>query len=88
MSAPEGTDGPDELSCAELVRLLTDYMEGALAPAERARLDTHLAGCEGCATYLDQMRATVRLTGRLGDEPMPPGVRDELLARLRGWRRG
>jgi anti-sigma factor RsiW len=76
----------DDLSCRELVELVTDWLEGALAPAEHARVELHLAACEGCAAYVDQMRETVRTVGRLPPEALDPVVRDELLAAFRGWR--
>ena len=49
------------MSCQELVELVTDYLEGALEPDERARFEEHLAECAGCRAYLAQMRSTLRL---------------------------
>ena len=40
--------GADEVACRELVELVTDYLEGALQPAERRRFEAHVAGCDGC----------------------------------------
>jgi anti-sigma factor RsiW len=40
----------EDLRCRELVELVTDYLEGALAPAERARFEAHVADCPGCET--------------------------------------
>jgi anti-sigma factor RsiW len=77
----------EELSCQEVVELLGDYLEGAMAPADRARLEEHLADCEGCAAYLEQLRATVRLSGRLPDEAVPAAAMAPLLAAFRAWRR-
>ena len=50
-----------ELTCQELVELLTDYLDGALPAGERARLEAHLAECEACDAYLAQFRTTIRL---------------------------
>ena len=36
---------PDELTCQELVELVTDYLEDALSPAERVRFEEHLIVC-------------------------------------------
>ncbi len=52
------TAAPD-LTCQELVELVTDYLEGALAPAVHAAVDEHLHGCAGCIAYVAQTRATV-----------------------------
>ena len=49
------------LACAEIVELVTDYLDGALPPDARARVEEHLAGCDGCAEYLDQIMQTARL---------------------------
>ena len=75
-----------ELSCAELVELVTEYLEGGLAPEERRRFDEHVAVCEGCAAYLEQMRATIATTGRLRETDLPPALEERLLDAFRGWR--
>ncbi len=55
----------EALSCQEVVELVTDYLEGALEPDEHARIEQHLAGCTKCGAYLDQIRTTIRLVGRV-----------------------
>jgi anti-sigma factor RsiW len=77
-----------ELTCRELVELVTDYLEGRMPPAERGRVDDHLGGCPGCRAYLEQMRQTIRATGRLSEEALLPEARDRLLALFRDWKRG
>ena len=77
----------ETLTCQELVELVTDYLEGDLRPAERVRFETHIAQCEHCRTYLDQMRTTIRLLGKLTSESLSPAVQQELLARFRDWKR-
>jgi anti-sigma factor RsiW len=76
----------EDLSCQELVELVTDYFEGALPPRERARFEAHLDECTGCARYVEQMRATVAVTAAtagLEDRPEVTG----LLEAFRGWHR-
>jgi anti-sigma factor RsiW len=73
------------LTCKQLAMLITEYEEGALAESERARFDAHLAGCEGCAEYLNQMRATIRLVGRLREDDIDQPVREALLAAFHDW---
>jgi anti-sigma factor RsiW len=75
-----------EMSCRELVRLITDYLEGKLSVRDRRRFDRHLRGCDGCTTYVEQMRETIRIAGTLSEEDIPPHAREELLAVFRGWR--
>jgi anti-sigma factor RsiW len=79
---------PATIECRDLVELVTDYLEGALPPGELARLEAHLAGCEGCTRYLAQLRIMIRLTGMLTEEDLPAEGRDELLAAFRAWRGG
>jgi anti-sigma factor RsiW len=75
-----------EMNCRTLVELVTDYLEGALPDDERARVEAHLAGCNGCTTYLEQMRTTIRLTGMLAEEQIPADAREALLGAFREWR--
>jgi predicted anti-sigma-YlaC factor YlaD len=76
----------DELVCREVVEMVTDYLEGTLTRAQRRRLEEHLAACDGCSEYLEQMRTTIRLTGELAGEDFTPRIRDELSALYRRWR--
>jgi len=75
------------LTCRELVELVTDYLEGALPPEERARFDEHIATCRPCTTYLGQLREMLRLLGRLTEESVSPEARETLLQAFRDWKR-
>lgn len=77
----------DDLTCHELVELVTDYMENALSPTERARFEEHLRGCTVCPRYVEQLRTTVRVIGRLTEENLPDSVRQSLLTAFRTWKR-
>jgi anti-sigma factor RsiW len=77
----------EALSCRELVELVTAYLEGALAPEDAARFEQHISGCDGCSAYLEQMRATIRLAGRLTPEAVPPEAERALLSAFRSWTR-
>ena len=76
-----------ELTCQELVEIVSDYLEGALAEEDRERFDAHLQECEGCRRYLDQMRTTIRVVGTLTEDVLDPNARDELLLVFREWKR-
>ncbi|HEX9716917.1 MAG TPA: zf-HC2 domain-containing protein [Actinomycetota bacterium] len=80
-------DGTASLTCRELVELVTDYLEGALPPEERARFEQHIAGCRGCTTYLGQMREMLRLLGRLTEESVSPQAQEALLEAFHDWKR-
>ena len=77
----------EDLSCHEVVELITDYLEGALSPEDRGRVEAHLGVCDGCTSYLEQMRETIRLTGMLTEEQIPDEQKQELLDAFRGWTR-
>ena len=74
------------LTCRELVEIVTDYLEGQLPSRDRLRFDEHLLVCPGCTTYLEQMRETIRLTGVLREEDVPAPAREELLEAFRHWK--
>lgn len=79
--------GKEYFTCREMVELVTEYLEGAMPPRERAIFEAHLAVCPGCTAYFEQMRQTIGALGRLTDDDIPPPARDELLdvfRRLRG----
>jgi anti-sigma factor RsiW len=76
-----------DLTCQELVELVTAYLEGALPEAEHARFEEHLADCEGCAAYVEQMRRTIELLGELRTDDVEPEAEHALLATFRDWRR-
>lgn len=78
--------GDDELACRELVELVTDYLDGALEPAARARVDAHLTECDGCTIYIDQVRETIAATRHLPPEPVPPVLMARLLDAFRAGR--
>jgi predicted anti-sigma-YlaC factor YlaD len=74
-----------ELTCAQLVELVTDYLDGSLAIRDTERFEEHIAFCGGCSTYFDQMRATIAATGRLREDDLPQELQDRLLEAFRGW---
>jgi predicted anti-sigma-YlaC factor YlaD len=76
-----------KMTCKELVELVTEYLEDSLPGEVRIRMEAHLSGCDGCTTYLDQMRETIRLTGMLREEDVTAHQRDELLKVFRGWKK-
>ena len=75
-----------DLVCQQAVELVTDYLDGALPRSARRRFEAHLAACPHCTEYLAQMRATIRLTGRLVPEDLTPQMRDEFVELYRRWR--
>ncbi|TQM44219.1 putative zinc finger protein [Pseudonocardia cypriaca] len=81
-----GDTGPvDELACRDLVERVTDYLEGVLGPEETERVNRHLAGCDGCTAYVEQVRASVRASGALPAEVPSAQAEARLLDIFRTW---
>ena len=76
-----------ELSCQEIVELVTDYLEGAMDDELRTSFDAHLAGCPHCTRYLEQMEATIRVAGTIVAQELTPEFRAGLLEAFRGFQR-
>ncbi|WP_329474828.1 zf-HC2 domain-containing protein [Kribbella sp. NBC_01484] len=75
------------MTCAELVELVTAFLEGALDPDTERRFIEHLAVCDGCETYVDQMRRTVAEVGQVEPESLSDETRDRLLEAFRTFPR-
>jgi anti-sigma factor RsiW len=74
------------MTCQELVELVTDYFEDALSAEERTRFEAHLGGCSGCNVYIQQMRKTLELMGKLTADYLSDPARDELMSVFRQWK--
>ena len=77
-----------DLSCRELVELVTEYLGGRLPLDERTRFELHLGYCGWCRTHLRQMRQVLETAGELTEESVTPEARTSLLAAFRDWKRG
>ena len=75
------------MNCRQLVELVTEYFEGALAPEECSRFEEHVMSCPPCRAYLAQMRETMRLLGSIPEETVPPTTEQTLIAAFRDWKR-
>lgn len=74
------------MTCRELVELVTDYLEGRLPEATKQALEEHIAACDGCTAYIEQMRLTLVALGRIPEETISPEARDTLMAAFRDLR--
>jgi anti-sigma factor RsiW len=83
----EQTGAAGDMSCAELVEVITNYLEGTLPEDDRRRFEAHLEICPYCVTYLEQMQDTIGTLGELKTESLSLERQDELLEAFRGWRR-
>lgn len=71
------------LVCRQAVELMSDYLEGTLSRRDRRRLERHLADCDACTAYLEQMRALVAVSGSVTPEQLEPETLDGLVELFR-----
>ncbi len=86
-SASESDLPVDEVTCQQVVELVTEYFEGALQARIMSQVEEHLVMCDWCVNYVEQLQATVASLRELEQErsPKPP---DSVLAALRARRAG
>lgn len=75
-----------ELTCAEVVELVTAYFDQRLSPVDAERFEEHVAFCDGCSTYVEQMRETIAVAGRLRDDDVPRELQERLVDAFRTWK--
>ena len=75
-----------EVHCIAFVEVVTDYLDGSLAPGVVAAIDVHLEDCPGCASVLAQFRETIRQAGRIREQDVArvdPDVQEALMQAFR-----
>ena len=77
-----------DLTCEQAVRLVTDYLEGAMTGVQSARFRAHLAECPHCTEHVAQIRVVIEATGQIRAEDLDPAAREDLMALYRRWRAG
>jgi anti-sigma factor RsiW len=76
------------MTCRDLIAVLDDYLDGALAEDARAELEQHLADCAPCQAYLATYRKTRELGATAGRIEMPEEMKRRLLRLLLDQLRG
>jgi anti-sigma factor RsiW len=77
-----------EMTCKELVELVTDYLEDALSANDRSRFEAHLAQCPWCVEYVAQIERTISAVGATWRELESDAGMADLLELFRDWKRG
>ena len=78
-----GSGGPTDLECRQIAELLGDYFDGSLPRETRELIDFHIDGCPPCVAFLNTYKGTMDATRRLPDAPIPPELKNRLLAVLK-----
>ena len=76
-----------EITCKELVELVTAYLDERMPAEQRLRFEEHIAFCSPCSVYLEQMRQTITLTGALREDDLDQQSRDAMLSVFKDFRR-
>ena len=74
-------------NCQQIVEVVTEYLEGGLATADRLAFERHVMICPPCRGYLSQMRKVSRVAGGLREENLAESVRDGLLDAFADWKK-
>jgi anti-sigma factor RsiW len=69
---------PSRLVCQQAVELVSDYLDGSLSRRDRKRLERHLADCDACTAFVEQMRETIAASGVVTPDDLAPEVLDTL----------
>jgi hypothetical protein len=67
------------MNCAEIEILICDYVDGTLTPAEKAKVNLHLAVCPGCTELARDSAAAVRFIAKAEDVTPPPELVTKIL---------
>ena len=70
------------MTCAELIRYLSDYIDRDLDEALTAEAREHLATCRNCHVVLNTTRRTISLFKETGRQTIPAERRAALFERL------
>jgi|tagenome__1003787_1003787.scaffolds.fasta_scaffold20961209_3 anti-sigma factor RsiW len=81
----DSTDDVEDVPCQDIVELVTGYVEGTLDPATTAAVEAHLAGCDACRVYVEQIRETIELLGHLPKDTLSAGTTASLIEAFRGF---
>ncbi len=75
---------PLEISCREVWREISNFLEGSVQPALRARMSAHFSRCKHCTAILEGTSNTIRLVGDGEAFELPAGFSERLQQELRG----
>ena len=71
-----------EISCLEVIRELSNYIDKDVTPELREQIVAHLPGCLHCTAVYVGLRNTMTLVGDRRSFELPVGFSQRLRARL------
>ena len=76
------TGGIVQISCLEVIRELSNYIDKDVTPALREQIVAHLPSCAHCSAVYNGLRNTITLVGDGRSFNLPAGFGQRLRSRL------
>jgi anti-sigma factor RsiW len=73
-----------EISCLEVWREISNYVDDDVAPELRARMEAHFKSCAHCKAVLDGTKNVVKLVADGVEYELPGGFSDRLYRKIKG----
>ena len=73
-----------EISCVEVWREISNYVDDDVAPELRARMEAHFKSCAHCKAVLDGTKNVVKLVADGVEYEVPSGFSDRLYRKVKG----
>jgi anti-sigma factor RsiW len=77
---------PSRLVCQQAVELMSDYLDVSLSRRDRRRLERHLADCDACGAYLEQLRVIIAASGVVDLDDLAPEMLTTLVGLFQRFR--
>ena len=74
------------MTCREVIRKLSDYLDGELDPVLAEQLTRHLEHCEDCGLVVDTTQKTIEFYCNAEPAPLPDEIRRQVERALAGKR--
>jgi predicted anti-sigma-YlaC factor YlaD len=71
-----------EISCIEVLRELSNYVDEEVSSTLRARIESHVQQCPGCKAMIDGVRNVIQLVGSGEVIELPQGFSQRLFKKL------
>jgi anti-sigma factor RsiW len=86
MADPSG-EFQHDYTCQEVVALASEFLDGTMTADQMTAFELHLNFCDGCTSFVEQVRATVATAQRLSPDEIPEEMKAKLLGAFKGWQR-
>ena len=71
------------MNCREVIREISNYLDGELDAKLRQHFELHLKDCEECAVVVSQTKITIEIFGQSQIVELPRDVRSRVHEKLR-----